>query len=258
MAAKNAQCGTYFICFRDHFVYRNPTCFISRTEYTCFSLLIRAWLATAHPSRHVFSLRLALITCPAGHSTSIPARIQLAPRSSYVPGRPQQLLPGTYLASVSLFLRARPAKAPPSRHVLSKRLALLTCPPGHSTSQPQHRPATASASHSTSTPARSMLDINENSCRNKVFPYCGSRFHFQEADFSVSSISSKTAFSVSSIFSKLNHAASAGFFPVIRLVITTRAIRTMPRRSVVAPGMTRSRPPAKDTRRITGLTGPFR
>ena len=76
-----------------------------------------------HPFRHVLSKCCALHTCQGGHGASVPARTWQAFRSSYVPGKPRRIRPGTYLADVSLFIRVREARVHPSRHVLGKRFA---------------------------------------------------------------------------------------------------------------------------------------
>ena len=103
------------------------------------SVFLRARTATKLPARHVPGLHLALLTCLGSHRTSVPARTWLASHSSYVPGQPQNFRPGTYLACISLFLRAWTATEPPSRHVPGLLLALLTCPPARSASTPTRR-----------------------------------------------------------------------------------------------------------------------
>ena len=122
--------------FRSPYVPGQPQCFRPGTDKACFTLFLRARTAAVPPSRHGLSMHSALLTCPAGHSNSFPARTQRAFRSSYVSGRPQNFPLGTYSACISLFLRARPASAPPSRHGLSLRHALLTCLASRSTPTP--------------------------------------------------------------------------------------------------------------------------
>ena len=113
------------------------TCLVSRSSYVpgqpqrsrpgtylaCFSLVLRAHMATVLQSRHVTGMFLARLTCPERHRAPVPARTWHAYRSSYVPAQPQPFHPGTYFAIVPLFLRTEkeapfPA-APPSNQKTS-------------------------------------------------------------------------------------------------------------------------------------------
>ena len=143
--------------YRSSYVPGRPQHSSSDTYPACFSLFLRACIATAFQARHAPGMLIALLTCLKSHSTIIPARNRLVSRSSYVPGQPQCSRPGTYLTCFSLFLRARkptafPARhvldcfslflrarkdtALPSRHVPGLLLALLTCPERHSSPGP--------------------------------------------------------------------------------------------------------------------------